>query len=76
MKTVRETLLAEIDSFREAHDLTATKFGELCMGDPSFLFRLREGKDIRATTIDKVRRWMASDPFRQRRRKTADRPAA
>lgn len=59
MKTVRDTLLDEIDAFRAATGMTTSEFGVQCMGDPSFLFRLRDGKDIRGSTVDKVRRWMA-----------------
>jgi|GEM_PF-6687497 len=75
MQTVRDTLLTEIETFLAMHDLTASEFGISCLHDPSFVFRLRDGKDIRASTVDKVRRWMASRPLAKRRR-ADQRPAA
>lgn len=37
-----------------------TRFGELAMNDKGFLFRLESGRDVRLSTVEKVRQFMAS----------------
>jgi homoserine dehydrogenase len=48
MQTAAE-FLAEIEKFLEKNSIAPATFGRLIMGDPSFIFELREG---RAPSID------------------------
>lgn len=56
----RTKLLAEIDKFLKAHAMAPTAFSRKAMGDSAFLFRLRADatRDVKASTIDRVRKWM------------------
>lgn len=52
------SLLSEIETFIEAHGLSATAFGEQALRDKHFVRELREGRDIRLSTQGKVREFM------------------
>lgn len=58
--TVREQITDEIDAFLERTGLTPTTLGRLAVNDLSFVQRLRDGADIRASTIDRLRAFMAN----------------
>ena len=48
MQTAAE-FLTEIEKYLEVHSIAPATFGRVMMGDPSFIFELREG---RAPSID------------------------
>jgi hypothetical protein len=75
MTTIREQFLSEIETYLAKSGMGSSDFGIATMGDPSFVLRLRGGTDPRASTIDKVRRWMHDHPL-ARRRKAEARSAA
>ena len=49
---------AEIERFIVDYDMPPTVFGQKSMGDPNFVFELREGRDVRFSTVEKVRGFM------------------
>lgn len=55
-----QDILTEIEGFCERHGLAETRFGEMAMGDKPFVRQLREGRDVRMSTVEKVRAFMAS----------------
>lgn len=55
-----EQLLSDIEAFCATHGLAETRFGELAMGDKPFVKQLRDGRDIRVSTVHKLRAFMAS----------------
>ena len=63
MTSLREQFATEVETYIAASGMTATDFGLAAMNDRSFVHRLREGLDVRAGTIDKVRGWMANHPL-------------
>jgi|JI10StandDraft_1071094.scaffolds.fasta_scaffold364195_3 hypothetical protein len=70
-------ILAQIDAFCARHDLAETRFGRMALHDPSFVYRLRAGADVRRSTIMKIRKWMADyRPSRPRRRAEGNAVAA
>ncbi|MEO1908775.1 MAG: hypothetical protein ABGX08_17310 [Citromicrobium sp.] len=54
-----DDLLTEIDAFCAAHDMSPSRFGELAMNDKPFVTQLREGRDIRFSTAQRIRTFMA-----------------
>ena len=52
-------VLAEIEVFLAKTGMRHTKFGMLVVGDPSFVQRVRKGRELRSDTIDSVRRVIA-----------------
>jgi predicted transcriptional regulator len=55
-----DELLTEIEAALTKTGLSATKFGKDAVGDPSFVFDLREGKrDLRMSTVQRVREFIA-----------------
>lgn len=64
--STRDAFLADIRAFLAKHDMAADVFGKLAMNDVAFVYRLRE-RDIRASTIDKVRAFMAAYDKKKRR---------
>lgn len=53
--------MSELEKFKQRvekhikkHALTPTKFGVLFAGDPNFVFSLREGREPRTSTREKV----------------------
>lgn len=55
-----ENILTEIEGFCVRHGLSEWQFGELAMGDKPFVKQLREGRDVRMSTVAKLRAFMAS----------------
>ncbi len=48
-------LLEEIARFCAHHDMSETRFGELVLNDKPFVSQLRAGRDIRSSTVEKIR---------------------
>lgn len=55
-------LLAEIETFlaRDGIGISATRFGEMALGDRHLVRQLRDGRELRSKTASKVRDFMAS----------------
>ena len=47
-------LLREVEKFLRRSDTTPTRFGRDAVGDPRFVFDLRNGRDPRPSTIERV----------------------
>ncbi len=54
-----ENILHEIEAFCERHGLSEWQFGELAMRDKPFVKQLRDGRDVRMSTVEKCRAFMA-----------------
>jgi predicted transcriptional regulator len=50
-----DALLREIEKFLSDTGMTPTAFGRDAMHDPGFVFGVREGRDIRLSTAERVR---------------------
>lgn len=53
-------ILAQIDAFCARHGMAESRFGRAALSDPSFVYRLRRGGDIKRRTILRVLAWMSS----------------
>ena len=51
-------LLREVERFLRQNDTAPTKFGREVMGDPRFVFDLRNGRDPRPSTVARVRAFL------------------
>lgn len=51
-------LLREVEKFLRINDTPPTRFGREAMGDPRFVFDLRNGRDPRPETIERVRAYL------------------
>jgi hypothetical protein len=49
-----ENLLREIEKFLRQTDVPPTRFGREAVGDPRFVFDLRNGRDPRPNTVRRV----------------------
>ena len=47
-------LLREVEKFLRQSDIPPTRFGRAVMGDPRFVFDLRNGRDPRPETVARV----------------------
>jgi hypothetical protein len=47
-------LLREVEKFLRQSDVPPTRFGREAVGDPRFVFDLRNGRDPRPTTVARV----------------------
>lgn len=47
-------LLREVERFLRQNGTPATRFGRDAMGDPRFVFDLRNGRDPRPSTVERV----------------------
>lgn len=52
-------LLSEIEAFCSFHELSEWQFGEMAMNDRHFIRQLREGRDVRVSTVERVRQFIA-----------------
>jgi hypothetical protein len=55
-----ETLLTEIEAFCERHSMSKWDFGEKALNDRPFVGQLENKRDIRFSTAQKLRDWMAA----------------
>jgi hypothetical protein len=51
-------LLREVEKFLRRSDVAPTRFGRDALGDPRFVFDLRNGRDPRPDTIARVRAYL------------------
>lgn len=51
-------ILSEIQAFCERQSITPARFGELAMNDRGFVTRLRNGRDLKLSTAERLRRFM------------------
>lgn len=51
-------LLREVEIFLRQSDTPPTRFGRIAMGDPRFVFDLRNGRDPRPETVARVRAYL------------------
>jgi hypothetical protein len=51
-------LLREVEKFLRRNDTTPTRFGRDVVGDPRFVLDLRNGRDPRPATVERVRAYM------------------
>lgn len=54
IKELRVHLLREVEKFLRQNDTPPTRFGREAVGDPRFVFDLRNGRDPRPRTIERV----------------------
>lgn len=54
-------LLREVEKFLRQKDLAPTRFGREAVGDPRFVFDLRNGRDPRPVTVARVRAYLEAD---------------
>jgi hypothetical protein len=47
-------LLREVETFLRHSEITPTRFGRNALGDPRFVFDLRNGRDPRPRTVARV----------------------
>ena len=55
-------LLREIEKYLRRNDTAPTRFGREVVGDPRFVFDLRNGRDPRPATIARVRAYLEGAP--------------
>lgn len=53
-------LLREVESFLRRSDVAPARFGREAMGDPRFVFDLRNGRDPRPATVERVLAYLES----------------
>jgi hypothetical protein len=51
-------LLREVEKFLRRTDIPPARFGRVAMGDPRFVFDLRNGRDPRPETVARVRAYL------------------
>jgi hypothetical protein len=54
------SILPEIEAFLTAHGLSASRFGELAVGDKNLVKQLRKGRRVWPETEQKLRLYMVS----------------
>jgi hypothetical protein len=50
----------KVECFLSTHEMPATKFGRLCVGDPRLVHDMRKGRQFRKDMVDRVEAFMAS----------------
>lgn len=59
MLSPREQFLKSIEDFISVNEMTPTGFGRAALGDPSFVFELREGRNVGFKTVERVVAFMS-----------------
>ena len=53
-----ETMLGDVEKFIKARGMTPSAFGRQSVGDPKLVFELRQGRELRSKTAQRVRDFM------------------
>lgn len=67
MNNIREQLVDKIDRFLEVNGLSASEFGRMALNDSGFVKRLRDGKDVRLKTVDKIEAFIRNSSSKSQR---------
>lgn len=59
MNAITDPLLAEVENFLTESGMTPTAFGVKALGDPRFVPGLRQGRECRRATRERVRSFIA-----------------
>ena len=51
-------LLREVENFLRSSNVPPARFGREAMGDPRFVFDLRNGREPRPRTVERIRRFL------------------
>lgn len=54
----RFALIYRVDAFLARYKMNATAFGKSALGDPNFVFQLRQGRKVMPRTIERVDAFM------------------
>lgn len=57
-----DNMLHDIETFCTEREMSEGQFGLLALNDKNFVQQFRDGRDIRFSTAEKVRQFMASYP--------------
>ena len=60
--TLLETFCAEVESYLKKTEVRPTAFGVAAVGDPSFVFDIREGRQPRLGMVDRVTTFIRENP--------------
>ena len=60
--TEPEAFKAEIEAFIKEHKIAATRFGKEAVGDPKFVFDIRQGRAPSWRTAERVKAFMERFP--------------
>ena len=52
-------LIREIETFLRLKRMTPSRFGREAVGDPKFVGQLRQGREPRSVTVERVRAFLA-----------------
>ncbi len=52
-------MLIEISRYMKTHNLSPTRFGIEALNDPTFVSKLRNGREIRPSTMAKLKEFMS-----------------
>lgn len=55
-----DRLLKDIEAFIAARRMSATEFGRQALNDSDFVHGLRRGRDVRLSTVERVRDFMTA----------------
>jgi len=56
-----EDFRAEVEAYLKRTGAAPTTFGKAVLSDPTFVFRLRGGRELKMGTVAKVRAFMAAN---------------
>ena len=57
-------LIQRIDAFCKTHNLYRTQFGLECANDGNLYFELRDGRELRKATLDKIESFLKTESCR------------
>lgn len=67
---------AAVEAHLTASEESATAFGKRVLGDPTFVFDLRKGRDVSLTLVERVMAAIAASPKPAKKSQPAGRRAA
>jgi homoserine dehydrogenase len=54
-----QSLLEQIEAYIAARGMSATAFGRAAVNDPGFVFKIRDGRELRRATRERVQSFLS-----------------
>jgi predicted transcriptional regulator len=52
------SIITQIESFLSEHQMAPATFGKLALNDPALVIGLKNGRDLRQSTVERLQRFM------------------
>lgn len=65
VETATDPVLAEVEEFLQASEMTPTAFGQRALNDPTLVHEMRKGRECKRATRARIKEFIAAETARR-----------